>query len=68
MMTCEIIVAFDEQHLGGFRELPVAREVLTWNPMSHGGQGIVSAMEGVDNGLRIPTCSIILFSKIVTVR
>src|ERR1700736_4578319 len=36
VMTREIIVAFDEQHPGGFFELPVARELLTWNPISHG--------------------------------
>jgi len=68
MMTGEIIVAFDEKHLCGFREPPVARELLTWKPVSHLGQAIVSAIEGIDNGSRIPACSIIVFSKIVAVR
>src|ERR1700730_15645489 len=50
MVTCEIIVAFDEQHPCGFRERPVARELLTWKPMSHWGQATVSTVEGIDNG------------------
>src|SRR6202048_5559762 len=65
MMTCEIIVAFDEQHRCGFRERPVARELLTWNPMSHWGQAIVSAMEGIDNGSRKPARRLIVVLQIV---
>jgi hypothetical protein len=36
--------------------------------MVHWGQAIVSAIEGIDNGLRIATYSIIVFSKVVAVR
>src|SRR5882724_1585520 len=68
MMTGEIIVAFDEQHLCSFRKPPVARELLAWKPVSHWRQAIVSAIERIDNGLRIPAGSIILFSEIVAVR
>src|SRR5260370_37947487 len=43
MMTCEIIVPFVEQHLGGFRQLSVPREMLTGNPRAPAGQGRVGA-------------------------
>src|ERR1700688_2757712 len=68
MMAGKIIVAFDEQHRSGFRHRPVAREVLTLDPVTHWGQTIVSAMEGIDDGLGIPAGSMVVFSKIVAVR
>src|SRR5258708_30392393 len=68
MMTGEIVIACDEQHLCGFCKRPVARELLTGKPITHWGQAIVGAIEGIDNGSRIPACSIIVFSEIVAVR
>jgi hypothetical protein len=41
--------------------------MLTWKPISHWGQIIVSAIEGIDKGLRIAAYSIIVFSQIVAV-
>src|ERR1700738_5452013 len=61
-------IAFDEQHLSRFCEPPVARELRTGKPISHWGQAIVGAIEGIDNAPRIPACSIIVLSKIVAVR
>src|SRR5882724_4970057 len=68
MMTCEIIVALDVQHLCSFRDRPIARELLAWKPISHRGKAIVGAIEGIDDGLRVPAYSVIVFSKIVAVR
>jgi hypothetical protein len=56
-------LAWHQQHLCGFRERPVARELLAWKPISHRGQAIVSAIKGIDNGLRIPARGMIIFSK-----
>jgi len=67
-MTCEIIVALDEQHRCRFRDRPVPRVVLTRNPMPHWGKAIVSAMKRLDDGLGVPAGSMVIFSKIVAVR
>src|SRR5260370_9062970 len=67
MMTGVIIVPFYVQHLCSFGDRPVAREMLTWKPISHWGQAIVSAIEGIDNGLRTAADSINVFSQIVAV-
>jgi hypothetical protein len=42
--------------------------LLTGKPISHWGQAIVGAIEGIDNAPRIPACGIIVLSKIVAVR
>src|SRR5260221_4995187 len=67
MMTGVIIVAFDVQHLSGFSDRPVSREMFTWKPISHWGQVIVSAIERIDNGLRIAAYSRIGFPQLVAV-
>src|SRR5260221_922210 len=67
MMTGVIIVAFDVQHLSGFSDRPVSREMFTWKPISHWGQVIVSAIERIDNGLRIAAYSITVLPPIVAV-
>src|ERR1700675_4122798 len=37
VMTCEVVIALDEQHICSFRKRPVACVVLMWKPISYWG-------------------------------